>query len=77
MVHPVDTPINLSTFKFDPVPTLPTAENQTKMSNKNAPPSPRYLTILCEFMAFCHEKPKPYPKEHEVSSICDVHVHRF
>ncbi|KAL7526952.1 hypothetical protein ACHAXR_001724 [Thalassiosira sp. AJA248-18] len=33
--------------------------------NKSTPPSPRYLTILCEFMAFFHKKPKPYPKEHE------------
>jgi len=31
------------------------------------PPSPRYLTILCEFMAFYHEKVKPYPKDHEFS----------
>mmetsp|Transcript_3052 Transcript_3052/g.6699 ORF Transcript_3052/g.6699 Transcript_3052/m.6699 type:complete len:458 (+) Transcript_3052:253-1626(+) len=38
------------------------------MSNKNGtPPSPRYLTILCEFMGFFHEKPKPYPKDHEFS----------
>jgi hypothetical protein len=37
------------------------------MSNKNTnpPPSPRYLTILCEFMAYFHEKDKPYPKDHE------------
>ena len=39
-----------------------------RMSNKSInPPSPRYLTILCEFMAFVHEKAKPYPKDHEVS----------
>ena len=31
------------------------------------PPSPRYRTILCEFMAFYQGKPKPYPKEHEFS----------
>lgn len=36
------------------------------MLNNNANPhSPRYLTILCEFMAFFHEKDKPYPKDHE------------
>lgn len=37
------------------------------MSNKSTPPSPRYLTILCEFMAFFHEQPRPYPKDHEFS----------
>ena len=37
------------------------------MSRKaGIPPSARYFTLLCEFVAFVHEKPKPYPKEHEV-----------
>ncbi|KAL3827031.1 hypothetical protein ACHAXA_007538 [Cyclostephanos tholiformis] len=39
------------------------------MSHKiSAPPSPRYLTILCEFMAFFHEKSIPYPKDHEFTA---------
>lgn len=39
------------------------------MSNNNAnPPSPRYLTLLCEFMAFFHEKDKPYSKDHEFTA---------
>mmetsp|Transcript_39347 Transcript_39347/g.82753 ORF Transcript_39347/g.82753 Transcript_39347/m.82753 type:complete len:483 (+) Transcript_39347:436-1884(+) len=37
------------------------------MTNKGTPPSPRYRTILCELMAFFHEKPKPYPRDHEFS----------
>ena len=36
------------------------------MSSKaGEPPSPRYLSLLCEFMAFVHKKSKPYPKDRE------------
>jgi len=40
------------------------------MSSKaGPPPSPRYTSLLCEFMAYVHQKAKPYPKDHEVSGI--------
>ena len=40
------------------------------MSSKaGPPPSPRYTSLLCEFMAYVHQKAKPYPKDHEVSDI--------
>ncbi|KAL7496762.1 hypothetical protein ACHAWT_004909 [Skeletonema menzelii] len=29
------------------------------------PPTPRYTSIFCEFMAHFHQKPEPYPKDHE------------
>lgn len=38
------------------------------MSSKaGPPPSPRYTSLLCEFMAYVHQKAKPYPKDHEFS----------
>ena len=45
------------------------------MSSKaGPPPSPRYTSLLCEFMAYVHQKAKPYPKDHEVSDIFNYYI---